>query len=83
MACNTPVIATNHGAVPEVIEDGRSGIIVEHQPRDGRRPERADAPIRGNAGATEERFSPSRMVDDYVRAYRDALVAAETPVLSQ
>ena len=29
MACGTPVIATRHGAVPEVIDDGRSGIIVE------------------------------------------------------
>ena len=30
MACGTPVIATRHGAVPEVIDDGRSGIIVEN-----------------------------------------------------
>ena len=29
MACGTPVIATRWGAVPEVIEDGRSGIIVD------------------------------------------------------
>ena len=29
MACGTPVIATRFGAVPEVIEDGRSGIIVD------------------------------------------------------
>jgi glycosyltransferase involved in cell wall biosynthesis len=29
MACGTPVIATARGAVPEVIEHGRSGIIVE------------------------------------------------------
>ena len=29
MACGTPVIATRHGAVPEVIEHGRSGIIVD------------------------------------------------------
>src|SRR5437762_9169672 len=29
MACGTPVIATRHGAVPEVIEDGVSGIVVE------------------------------------------------------
>src|SRR4029079_13362009 len=29
MACGTPVIATRHGAVPEVIEeDGRGGIVV-------------------------------------------------------
>jgi len=30
MACGTPVIATRWGAVPEVIEQGRSGIIVDH-----------------------------------------------------
>ena len=35
MACGTPVIATRHGAVPEVIDDGRSGIIVENIARDG------------------------------------------------
>lgn len=28
MACGTPVIAWNHGSVPEVIEHGRSGYIV-------------------------------------------------------
>ena len=35
MACGTPVIATRHGAVPEVIDDGRSGIIVENIAGDG------------------------------------------------
>jgi glycosyltransferase involved in cell wall biosynthesis len=29
MACGTPVIATRFGAVPEVIEQGRSGVIVD------------------------------------------------------
>ena len=29
MACGTPVIATRCGAVPEVIEHGRGGIIVD------------------------------------------------------
>jgi glycosyltransferase involved in cell wall biosynthesis len=29
MACGTPVIATRRGAVPEVIEHGRTGIIVD------------------------------------------------------
>ena len=29
MACGTPVIATRFGAVPEVIEDGVSGVIVD------------------------------------------------------
>src|SRR5205807_10633332 len=31
MACGTPVIAFNRGAVPEVIEDGLTGFIVEDE----------------------------------------------------
>src|SRR5690606_1699393 len=30
MACGTPVIATRYGAVPEVIEPGRGGVIVDN-----------------------------------------------------
>jgi starch synthase len=29
MACGTPVIASRVGAVPDIIENGRTGIIVE------------------------------------------------------
>jgi glycosyltransferase involved in cell wall biosynthesis len=78
MACGTPVIATNRGAVPEVIEHGRSGIIV------GNYREMGDAlePLECRR-YVEERFSQERMVDDYVAAYREAMVGAETPVLSQ
>jgi glycosyltransferase involved in cell wall biosynthesis len=84
MACGTPVIATNHGAVPEVIEHGRSGIIVEHYREMGDALGQADAldPLECRR-YVEERFSQERMVDDYVRAYRDAIVTAEPAVLSQ
>ena len=84
MACGTPVIATRRGAVPEVIEDGVSGIIVDDYREMADALERADAldPLECRR-YVEERFSPERMVDDYVRAYRDALVAAEAPLLSQ
>ena len=77
MACGTPVIATNRGAVPEVIEDGRSGIIVESYREMPAALERADAldPLECRRYA-EERFSPERMVADYVRAYREAIVGA-------
>ena len=74
MACGTPVIATRHGAVPEVIEDGVSGIIVDHYKHMVGALEAADAldPIECRR-YVEERFAPERMVDDYVSAYREAI----------
>ena len=70
MACGTPVIATRHGAVPEVIEDGRSGIIVDDYRDMPAALERADAldPLEIRQ-YVESRFSRERMVADYVAAY--------------
>jgi glycosyltransferase involved in cell wall biosynthesis len=70
MACGTPVIATRYGAVPEVIDHGRSGIIVDDyremvdalDAADGLEPDALRA-------IAEERFSRERMVADYVAAY--------------
>ncbi len=38
MACGTPVIAYAHGSVPEVIDEGVTGFVVEDQQQaiDGR-----------------------------------------------
>jgi glycosyltransferase involved in cell wall biosynthesis len=73
MACGTPVIATRHGAVPEVIEDGRSGVIVDNWREIPAALERADAidPVECRRYA-EELFAPERMVADYERAYEAA-----------
>ena len=70
MACGTPCIATRWGAVPEVIEDGVSGIIVDEWQQMPAALERADAldPLELRRHASE-RFSPERMVADYVAAY--------------
>ncbi len=71
MACGTPVIAFNRGSVPEVIDDGISGFIVED--------------INGAIGAVdrldhlsrekirrrfEQRFTARRMALDYLSVYR-------------
>jgi glycosyltransferase involved in cell wall biosynthesis len=71
MACGTPVIATRWGAVPEVIEHGRSGIIVDHYRAMPAALEQADRldPVECRRYA-EERFAPERMVADYLGAYR-------------
>ena len=77
MACGTPVIATNRGAVPEVIEHGRSGIVVEHFREMATALEDAERldPLECRR-YVEERFSPERMVGDYVEAYRAAMVGS-------
>lgn len=74
MACGTPVIATRHGAVAEVIEHGRSGIIVDNYRQMAEALEQADAldPI-DLRRYVEELFAPERMVSDYVQAYRSAI----------
>ena len=73
MACGTPVIATRHGAVPEVIGDGEGGIIVDDYREIPEALERADAidPMACRR-YVEERFAPERMVGDYVRAFEAA-----------
>jgi glycosyltransferase involved in cell wall biosynthesis len=74
MACGTPVIATRWGAVPEVIEHGRSGIIVDDYRIIPVALEEADKldpyDIRRYV---EQEFSADRMVSDYLAAYRTAI----------
>jgi glycosyltransferase involved in cell wall biosynthesis len=74
MACGTPVIATRRGAVPEVVEHGRSGIIVEEYTEMAAAIDAADALDPWACRAfVEEQFSRGRMVMDYVNVYRAVL----------
>jgi glycosyltransferase involved in cell wall biosynthesis len=84
MACGTPVIAFRCGSVPEVIEPGVSGFIVESLDEAvaavARLPELDRAKVRA---AFEARFSVERMARDYVDLYRRLPgVRSETPQLS-
>jgi glycosyltransferase involved in cell wall biosynthesis len=79
LACGTPVVATRHGAVPEVLGlHGEGGIVVD-QVRDlPDAVETAFAIDRSTCRRYAERmFSPNRMVADYLTAFEDVL--AETP----
>jgi glycosyltransferase involved in cell wall biosynthesis len=77
MACGTPVIATSWGAVPEVIDHGLSGIIVDDYRNIPAALEEADKldpyDIRHYV---EREFSPERMVSDYLHAYRTIIEQA-------
>jgi glycosyltransferase involved in cell wall biosynthesis len=77
MACGTPVIATRRGAVPEVIEHGRSGIIVDdYRDMVGVLAQADELEPMELRRAAEERFSSGRMVADYVAAFEKAIASA-------
>jgi glycosyltransferase involved in cell wall biosynthesis len=81
MACGTPVIAYRRGAVPEVLEDGVTGWIVEGREEAVQAVARVPALSRARCRQVfEERFAASRMVQDYVKLYRQlfALQAGRT-----
>lgn len=71
MACGTPVIAMRRGSVPEVIEHGVSGFIVnsldEAVAAVGRLGDIHRSAVRA---AFERRFTVERMAEDYVKIYR-------------
>lgn len=72
MACGTPTIAFRCGSVPEVIDDGISGFIVDDLSEAvaavGRVDELERAKIRA---AFEKRFTVERMADEYLTIYRN------------
>jgi glycosyltransferase involved in cell wall biosynthesis len=71
MACGTPVIAFSCGSVPEVLEDGVTGFLVDDI-------DEAVAAVDGldklrRAGCRREfenRYSAPRMAEDYIAVYR-------------
>jgi len=74
LACGTPVIAWRNGSVPETIEEGRTGFIVDN----------IDDAVRavGNAGhlsrarchaAFADRFDAARMAANYEKVYQRLL----------
>jgi glycosyltransferase involved in cell wall biosynthesis len=74
MACGTPVLAFDHGSVPEVVEDGITGIIVETEGQAIEALPRTIALDRKRVRQRfEQRFSGARMAEDYVAVYRSIL----------
>lgn len=72
LACGTPVIAYNRGSVPEIIEDGVTGFVVEDEMSAvgaiNRLPTLSREAVRRRF---EQRFTSRRMAEDYLSIYRE------------
>lgn len=74
MACGTPVIATRRGSMPELIEDGVTGFLVDSVSEAVTAIERAGNLDRAHIRQRiVDRFSVERMADAYIALYRRIL----------
>jgi glycosyltransferase involved in cell wall biosynthesis len=70
MACGTPVVAFNSGSVPEVMEDGLTGFVVDGVDEAVAAVNRLDRLFRPTIRSRfEERFSARAMARDYLQIY--------------
>jgi len=80
MACGTPIVAYRHGSVPEVIESGVNGFIVDERDAAVRAVKQAGNLDRHRCRAAfERRFTVDRMARDYVRIYERLVNARRLP----
>ncbi|TWU46955.1 glycosyltransferase family 4 protein [Rubripirellula reticaptiva] len=71
MACGTPVIASRRGSMPELIDDGVTGFLVDNLAGASRAIERIDEIDRATVRrAVAERFTIDRMADEYLTLYQ-------------
>ena len=79
MACGTPVIGFNRASVPEIVDDGVSGFLVNDVNEMARAIGRvASIDRRACRAAVERRFSDRVVVEEYESLYRATLRAAES-----
>jgi glycosyltransferase involved in cell wall biosynthesis len=72
MACGTPVIAYRQGSVPEVIDEGVTGFVVDNEEEAVRALARLDKLDRRQVRACfERRFTARRMASEYVALYEE------------
>ncbi len=88
MACGTPVVAYHQGSVPEVVDEGITGFVVDNETEAVAAVEMTAGLDRAEVRARfEVRFSVERMADDYLAIYEamasgniyDFVTGAPTP----
>lgn len=82
MAWGVPVIATDGGGTPEIIEDGKNGLLIQEQTPNKLAEmvvgliddeETCQAFSKAAAKTVRERFLLSRMIEDYDKLYHQCL----------
>jgi L-malate glycosyltransferase len=88
MAARKPIVATATGGIPEVVEDGETGMLVPPRDHEGMAAAIVtlleDPALRARMGAAglaraRQRFSAERMVKDTLRVYQ-RVIAARRPL---
>jgi len=84
MACGTPVIAFKRGSVPEVIENGVSGFVVEDELSAVAAVNRLSTlPRETVRNAFEQRFTSKVMAQNYIASYENLLHQKRRAVLRE
>ena len=85
MACGTPVVAWPHGSVPEIIEPGVTGFLVNSIEEAVQAVQQVETISReGCRRVFEERFTSERMARDYLSLYTrlmDSMRPVQAPPL--
>jgi glycosyltransferase involved in cell wall biosynthesis len=83
MACGTPVIAFNCGSVPEIMENGLTGYVVDDVDQAVVAVGKLDALFRPSIRSRfEERFSVAAMARDYVRIYHQLATSGDVTAVA-
>ena len=70
LACGTPVLAFRRGSVPEILEDGRTGCLVENLEEANAAVDRLLSMDRAVCRqAFDRRFTAGRMAEDYLAVF--------------
>ena len=80
MACGTPVIAFRSGSVPEVVDNGVTGFVVDGEAEAVQAISRLEKLDRRKVRAQfEQRFTAKRMAKEYLGHYETLLGAKSQP----
>jgi len=82
LACGTPVVTSDCGAAPEIVDNGETGFLCQSERVDGLVSALHRVPTLDRArcrAVAEQRFSADRMSAEHIEVYRAAIGASGRP----